>query len=106
KVLVYPKPRVSVISVGDELVDIDRSPSQGQVYDVNSSALDGAALDAGAEVTRVGIASSEPRRLRQLVESRLPLAEIVVLAGGAGGTTGREIGAGLGDLGDMDMTRV
>src|SRR2546421_189384 len=53
KVLVYPRPRVSIVSVGDELVDIDRTPSVGQVYDVNSYALAAAARDAGAEGRRV-----------------------------------------------------
>ncbi|MFC0114572.1 molybdotransferase-like divisome protein Glp [Kibdelosporangium aridum] len=106
KVLVYPRPRVSIISIGDELVDIDRAPSQGQVYDVNSYALAAAARDAGAEVTRVGIVSPDQRRVREIVESRLPLSEIVVLAGGVGGTTGDEIRAALSDLGEVDMTRV
>ncbi|WP_188984509.1 gephyrin-like molybdotransferase Glp [Saccharopolyspora thermophila] len=106
KVLVHPRPRVSVISVGDELVDVDRTPGQGQVYDVNSYALAAAARDAGAEVTRVGIVSSDPRRLREVVEGRLLLSEIVVIAGGAGGAAGREIRAALADLGELDMTRV
>ncbi|NLG54245.1 MAG: molybdopterin molybdotransferase MoeA, partial [Rhodococcus sp.] len=39
KVLVHPRPRISVISLGGELVDIDRTPGAGQVYDVNSYAL-------------------------------------------------------------------
>ncbi|MEV4310739.1 gephyrin-like molybdotransferase Glp [Actinocrispum sp. NPDC049592] len=106
KVLVYPRPRVSIISIGDELVDIDRAPSQGQVYDVNSYALAAAARDAGAEVTRVGIVSPDHRKVREVVESRLLLSEIVVLAGGVGGTTGDEVRAALSELGEIDMTRV
>ncbi|ALG06465.1 gephyrin-like molybdotransferase Glp [Kibdelosporangium phytohabitans] len=106
KVLVYPRPRVSIIAIGDELVDIDRAPSQGQVYDVNSYALAAAARDAGAEVTRVGIVSPDQRKVREVVESRLLLSEIVVLAGGVGGSTGDEIRAALAELGDVDMTRV
>jgi molybdopterin molybdotransferase len=106
KVLVYPRPRVSIVSIGDELVDIDRAPSQGQVYDVNSYALAAAGRDAGAEVTRVGIVGPDQRRVREVVESRLLLSEIVVLAGGVGGTTGDEIRAALSELGEMDMTRV
>ncbi|GAA5161230.1 MULTISPECIES: molybdotransferase-like divisome protein Glp [Amycolatopsis] len=106
KVLVYPRPRVSIVSVGDELVDIDRTPSVGQVYDVNSYALAAAARDAGAEVSRVGIVPSEPKRLREVVEGRLLMSEVVVVAGGAGGTTGDEVHAALSDLGHIDMTRV
>ncbi|MEU4666702.1 gephyrin-like molybdotransferase Glp [Amycolatopsis sp. NPDC023774] len=106
KVLVYPRPRVSIVSVGDELVDVDRTPSVGQVYDVNSYALAAAARDAGAEVSRVGIVPSDPKRLREIVEGRLLMSEIVVVAGGAGGASGDEVHAALADLGHIDMTRV
>jgi molybdopterin molybdotransferase len=106
KVLVYPRPRVSIISLGDELVDIDRTPGQGQVYDVNSYSLAAAARDAGAEVNRVGIVPSDTRRLRELVEGRLLLSEIVVIAGGVGGEFAAEIRAALTELGDVDMSRV
>ncbi|WP_112270498.1 molybdotransferase-like divisome protein Glp [Lentzea terrae] len=106
KVLVHPRPRVSVISLGEELVDVDRTPGQGQVYDVNSYALAAAARDAGAEVSRVGIMSADPRRLREVVEGRLLLSEIVVIAGGVGGAIGDEVKAALADLGDVDVTRI
>jgi molybdopterin molybdotransferase len=106
KVLVYPRPRVSIISLGDELVDIDRSPGQGQVYDVNSYSLAAAGRDAGAEVNRVGIVPSDTRRLREIVEGRLLLSEIVVIAGGVGGAFAAEIRSALSELGDVDMTRV
>lgn len=45
KVLAYPRPRVSVISYGRELVDVDRDPGLGQVFDVNSYSLAAAAKD-------------------------------------------------------------
>ncbi|RCW43702.1 molybdopterin molybdotransferase [Halopolyspora algeriensis] len=106
KVLVHPRPRVSVISVGDELVDIDRTPGQGQVSDVNSYALAAAARDAGAEVTRVGVIGTEAKRLREVVEGRLLLSEIVVIVGGAGGSDGADVRAALAELGDLDTTRV
>lgn len=106
KVLVHPRPRVSVISVGAELVDIDRVPGAGQVYDVNSYALAAAARDAGAEVSRVGIVSSEGRRLVEVVEGRLLLSEIVVVAGGVGGAVGEYIHSLLSELGTIDVTRV
>ncbi|APU12738.1 MULTISPECIES: gephyrin-like molybdotransferase Glp [Actinoalloteichus] len=106
KVLVHPRPRVSIISVGEELVDIDRPPGGGQVYDVNTYALAAAARDAGAEVTRVGIVSAETRRLHEVVEGRLLLSEVVVIVGGVGGTVGKDVRATLAELGDIDMTRV
>ena len=61
KVLAYPRPRVTIVSYGKELVDIDREPGLGQVFDVNSYSLAAAAKEAGADVQRVGIAAGEPR---------------------------------------------
>lgn len=106
KVLVHPRPRVSVISVGDELVDIGRTPGPGQVYDVNSYALAAAGRDAGAEVSRVGIVPGDAKRLREVVEGRLLLSEVVVVAGGVGGAGGEEIHDALAELGNVDVTRV
>ncbi len=106
KVLVHPRPRLSIVSVGDELVDVSRTPGPGQVYDVNSFALTAAARDAGAEVTRVGIAPRDGRRLRELVEARLLVSEAVVIAGGAGGHGGDLVREALADLGEIDSTRV
>ncbi|HEY3261925.1 MAG TPA: gephyrin-like molybdotransferase Glp [Pseudonocardiaceae bacterium] len=106
KVLVHPRPRLSVLTVGDELVDVERTPGQGQVYDVNSYALAAAARDAGADVTRVGIVAADPRRLREVVEGRLLLSEIVVIAGGIGGAAGEDTVGALSQLGELDVTRV
>lgn len=85
RVLVHPRPRLSVLSVGGELVDISRTPGNGQVYDVNSYALAAAGRDAGAEVNRVGIVSTDPKQLREVVEGQLGRAEAVVIAGAVGG---------------------
>ncbi|MTD12588.1 molybdopterin molybdenumtransferase [Nakamurella sp. YIM 132087] len=106
KVLVHPRPRLSIISVGDELVDVSRTPGPGQVYDVNSFALAAAARDAGADVNRVGIAPGEPRRLKEMVEARLLVSEIVLIAGGAGGRSGEQVAEALSDLGELDVERV
>ncbi|MCP3800281.1 molybdopterin molybdotransferase MoeA [Allokutzneria sp. A3M-2-11 16] len=106
KVLVHPRPRVSIISIGEELVDIDRTPGPGQVYDVNSYALAAAARDAGAEVSRVGVVTTEPSRFAEIVEGRLLISEIVVIAGAIGGNGGEEVTGALTDLGELDETRV
>lgn len=81
KVLVHPRPRMAVISIGNELVDIGREPGLGQVFDVNSYALSAAGRDAGAEVHRVGIASGEPRRIREIIEGQLIKSELLVITG-------------------------
>ncbi|WP_280506185.1 molybdotransferase-like divisome protein Glp [Nocardia farcinica] len=106
KVLVHPRPRLSVISVGGELIDIDRTPGPGQVYDVNSYALAAAARDAGADVNRVGIVSTDPRRLRDVVEGQLVRSEVVVIAGAVGGWASEQVREALEGLGELEITRV
>lgn len=106
RVLVHPRPRVSVLAVGGELVDVNRAPGNGQVYDVDSYALAAAARDAGAEVNRVGIVSNDPKKLREVVESQLSRAEVVVITGGVGGAAADEVRKVLSDLGDIEVSRI
>lgn len=106
RVLVHPRPRVAVMSVGGELVDISRTPGNGQVYDVNSYALAAAARDAGAEVTRVGIVSTDPKELREVVESQLNRSEVVVISGAVGGAAAENLRTVLSGMGSMEVTRI
>jgi molybdopterin molybdotransferase len=94
RVLVHPRPRLSVMCVGGELVDVSRSPGNGQVY------------DAGAEVNRVGIVDTEANELREIVEGQLNRAEVVVIAGAVGGAAAEGVRAVLGQLGEMEVTRI
>ncbi len=106
KVLVHPKPRVSVVAVGDELVDPSRAPGAGQVADVCSPALSAAAREAGAEVSRPGLVRGDAREVAAAVQDRLPFSDVLVVCGASGGRAGAEVHAALAGLGDLDTTRV
>lgn len=106
KALVYPRPRITIISFGRELVDLDQEPALGQVFDVNSYSLAAAAREAGAEVHRVGIAEGEPRRIREALEKHIARSEVLVISGAVGGAGAEAIREILDDLGDIDTSRV
>lgn len=106
RVLVHPRPRVAVLSIGGELVDIARTPGNGQVYDVNSYALAAAARDAGAEVNRIGIVASDPKELREVVESQLNRSEVVLVSGPVGGAAAENLRNVLSGFGQMEVTRI
>ena len=106
KVLVHPKPRVSVISVGDELVDLARAPGAGQVADVCSHALTAAAREAGAETSRAGLVQGDSREVVSAIQGRLPFSDVVVVCGAVGGIAGSEVHAAFSELGELDTTRV
>lgn len=106
KVMVHPRPRMTVLSVGGELVDVSRTPGNGQVYDVNSYALAAAGRDAGAEVNRVGIVDTDPVKLREAVEGQINRSEVVVIAGAVGGAAAESVRAVLSELGEMEVVRI
>jgi molybdopterin molybdotransferase len=106
KVLVHPRPRVSVISVGDELVELARTPGAGQVADVCSHALTAAAREAGADTARAGLVRGDARDLGAAMQDRLPFSDVIVVCGAIGGNVGAEVHAALSGLGELDTTRV
>ncbi|NMH98475.1 gephyrin-like molybdotransferase Glp [Pseudonocardia acidicola] len=106
KLLVQPRPRVSVLSVGDELVDLARTPGAGQVADVCSHALIAAAREAGAEPARSRLVRCDARELCAAIEDLLPFSEIIVVCGGVAGKAGAEVRAAFAGLGELDFTRV
>ncbi|AWB85021.1 gephyrin-like molybdotransferase Glp [Corynebacterium liangguodongii] len=106
KVLVYPRPRVTVMSYGLELVDIERDPGLGQVFDVCSYAVAAAAKEAGAAVTRAGIINAEPRGLKETISHQASRSEMLVITGAVGGSGCEPVQEALRELGDIDTTRV
>ncbi|OFL16601.1 molybdopterin molybdenumtransferase [Corynebacterium sp. HMSC067D03] len=106
KVLVYPRPRVTVMSYGLELVDLERDPGLGQVFDIASYAVAAAAEEAGAEVQRAGIINAEPRRMRETIAGYVDKSECIIITGAVGGSGATAIQEILREMGQIDTTRV
>lgn len=71
RVQVFRKPRVAVLSTGDEVVEIDAKPGPAQIRNSNSYSLAAQVQNAGGEAVRLGIAPDERKRLRALIEQAL-----------------------------------
>jgi len=78
---VHQKPRVAILSGGDELVEPDRDPSGGRIVSSNSYALAGQCLSAGAEPIYLGIARDRPDDIKQHLQAGLRADCIVSSAG-------------------------
>jgi putative molybdopterin biosynthesis protein len=89
KVPVYRKPRVAVISTGDEIVEPGEKLTFGRIYDVNARAICDAVEENGGEASFFGIVKDEPTALLSKLKELLDYDVIIT----SGGTS-----AGVGDL--------
>ena len=76
------RPRVSILSTGDELVDPGQSPRPGQIRDSNRFSLAAAVVEAGAVVTWLGKAPDDLNELRALLIERIAASDVVITSGG------------------------
>jgi molybdopterin molybdotransferase len=98
-VWVYERPRVSIISTGDEIVPPDRHLILGQVRDINSYNLAGLIIDAGAIPVKKGIFNDEYDVVRYVVDKSLKDSDMVLISGGSS-VGARDVTAGvIDDLG-------
>jgi len=100
------RPRVALMSTGDELVEVGERPGQGQIPDSNRWALLAALREAGAEVRLLGIGPDEPEALRRLVVDALAGADVLVTSGGVSVGTHDLIKPLLESLGEVHIGRV
>jgi gephyrin len=89
-VFAYPRPRVAVLSTGDELVDPAQTPSPGQIRDSNRATLCAAVLASGGEPVDLGIARDEQSHLEERVQKGLAEADMLLTSGGV-------------SMGDLDL---
>src|SRR5258708_2307599 len=78
ELLVGRRPRVALMSTGDELVEGGKTPGRGQIPDSNRWALLASLPEAGAEVRLLGIGPDEPEALRRLVPHPPPGAAVLL----------------------------
>jgi molybdopterin molybdotransferase len=100
------RPRVALMSTGDELVEVGKTPRAGQIPDSNRWALLAALREAGADVNLLGIAPDEPEALRRLVVDALESADALVTSGGVSVGTHDLVKPLLESLGDVHIGRV
>ncbi|MBI5823221.1 MAG: molybdopterin molybdotransferase MoeA [Chloroflexi bacterium] len=70
-VQVYKKPRVALLSSGDELLEVDAPLESGKIRDSNSYTLAASIESAGGEVLRLGVAKDTRESVEELFQKAL-----------------------------------
>ncbi len=81
-VVVYPRPRVAVLSTGSELVEPGTPLSKGMISDSNSFLLVSAANEAGAQAYRVPPVPDDAEAFSAAISDQLHRADLILTSGG------------------------
>jgi len=82
-VLVYMRPRIALISTGDEIVDADTDPMPGQVRNINQHSLAGLIEGCGGELRDWGVIRDDKDQLIRAIAEALQWSDLVLLSGGS-----------------------
>lgn len=91
-VSVVRRPRVSILSTGNELVEPGETPEAGQIRDSNRFSLVAAVQEAGGEVVWAGHGADELESLRSTLRDLIASSDVVVTSGGV-------------SMGDLDLIK-
>ena len=81
-VKLYPKPRVTVLPTGDEIVEPGNKPGPGQIRNSNGPMLLAQTMRAGGIPRYVGIGRDTAESLRSLIRDGLAGSDVLILSGG------------------------
>jgi molybdopterin molybdotransferase len=80
-VRVFTRPRVAILTTGDEVVGLDEAPGPWQIRNSNSYSLAVQIRQAGGDPVILPVAPDEPRRLRELIEQGFQ-SDLLIMTGG------------------------
>jgi molybdopterin molybdotransferase len=90
-VRIYPKPRVAVLSSGDEIVAPEQTPGPGQIRDSNRPAILAALTRRGFQTLDLGLIPDDEIRLTETIKTGVSQANFLITSGGV-------------SVGDRDLT--
>ncbi|MBN3960807.1 gephyrin-like molybdotransferase Glp [Nostoc sp. NMS8] len=79
---VYRRPRIAILSTGDELATVDQPLQPGQIVDSNQYAIAALVRESGAKPLILGIVKDDPVALEKVISHAVAIADIVISSGG------------------------
>jgi len=106
QVLVHRRPRVALLSTGDEVVEPGTPRRAGQIYDANRFTLRGSIEQCGGEVVDLGIIADVREELRARLLEAAGIGDMVVTSGGVSVGVLDFVKDVLGEIGAIDFWQV
>lgn len=86
-VLIVQKPRIGIISSGDEIISPEYKPQPGQVRDINSYSLSAFIEQHGGEPIRYGIVPDNEIQLKKMLSQSILDCDAVIITAGSSAST-------------------
>jgi molybdopterin molybdotransferase len=83
EVPVYRKPKVAILSSGDEIVPVEKKPRPGQIRDANGHALAALVREAGGEPLLYDIVPDNAAMMQSTLEKALSESDVTAISGGS-----------------------
>lgn len=77
------RPKVGIISTGDEIIPIEQDPKPGEIRDINTYTLSGFMREAHADPVCYDIVKDDPGALKKAVEQAIEETDMVLISGGS-----------------------
>lgn len=105
-VMVHARPVLAILSTGDELVPLGTQPGSAQIPDSNAEALAAQAVQAGADVVRLGIARDERDMVVERLRAGIAGADVLVASGGVSVGSHDVVRDAFEEVGRLELWRV
>lgn len=83
EVPVVCRPKVGIISTGDEIVSPEEYPKPGQIRDINSYLLYSSVIEDGGEPISYGVIEDDYEKLLEAAKKAIEECDIVLISGGS-----------------------
>ncbi len=101
KIPVRKKLKVSIISTGRELVEIGSKLKPGEIFDINSYALQSATKSCGAEAIWLGVVPDNYENMKEIINKAIKTSDIILTSGSTSAGTGDVLKDIIEDLGEV-----
>jgi len=103
---VIARPRVAILSTGNELIEHPHLPQPGQIHDTNRPMITRMLTDEGATVTDLGISTDSPDAITQALSAASMNHDLLVTTGGASMSFSDHVARAVKTIGSIDFWRL
>jgi molybdopterin molybdotransferase len=100
KVVVFQKPRIAIISTGNEIISHDDVLTYGKIYDINSQTISSSVRSCGCIPVHTEIVKDDYNSLKDKINEFIDV-DLIITSGGTSAGTGDVLRDVLDDLGEV-----